>query len=370
MVNTKKLKKQLTIQNIIHIVEDLGGKLYKQSKKECIFYSCCHHISPLEHKPKLYYYADTNSFFCYSCSRAFDIIALVQARWDLLHKSYTFGDVLSYICHSTGINTEYVQPTPKTDNIPWQDIMEKYGVFNNVIKPELQHYDKRILNAFPKEYPLDWITEGITIEAMDMFNIRYYDLCNQTIIPCFDNYNNLIGIRVRNWKPSNAKYDVLRLVENKQQFKCYTNYVLYGFNITQYAIASSRTVMIAESEKAVLKLYSWYGHKANIVGLFGGHLNKYRRDMLINIGIDNVFIIPDYDPQNKEESIRWIKKQQQLAKQFSGFCKVFIVPNYEHKIIRKNNATDSDRKTFELLFTHSLPFNEWYNEAMKTPPYY
>lgn len=372
MLDAKQLKKQLNTQNIIQIVEDLGGKLYKQSRNEYIFYSCCHHFSPLEHKPKLYYYVDTNSFFCYSCSRAFDIIALVQARWDLLNKSYSFTDVLLYICKIANLDTDKISKKQQViqTNTPWQEIMDKYGAFDNKIKPTLSQYDKKILDYFPKEYPIEWLEEGISVEAMEMFNIRYYDLYNQTVIPCFDNQNNLAGIRVRNWSPSNAKYDILRMVENNLQFKCYTNYLLYGFNITQYAISATRTVMLAESEKAVLKLYTWYKHKANVVGMFGGHLNKYRRDMLIETGIDNVVIIPDYDPHTETESVTWLKKQFQIAKLFSGFCKVFIIPNYNNSVVRKDNATDKDKKTFELLLSHAQPFKEWYDVSMKTPPIY
>ena len=67
-INAKKLKRELTIEQIIQIVKSIGGELYSQNNKELIFYSCCHHIDASAHKPKLYYYIDTMSFFCYSCS--------------------------------------------------------------------------------------------------------------------------------------------------------------------------------------------------------------------------------------------------------------------------------------------------------------
>ena len=249
-VNVKKLKRELTIDQIIQIVNSLGGELYSRNDKELIFYSCCHHIDAHTHKPKLYYYIDTMSFFCYSCSSAFDIISLVETRWKLEGKNFGFIEVLKYI-GSIG----------------------KYQTFDSkgvTLKP----LDKRILKFFPRIYPEQWYEQGIGLETMYQFGIGYYEFKNQTVIPCMDIDNNLIGIRVRNWGETHAKYDVLRVLDDRQ-FKFSTSYVLYGLNFAKYAIEKCKSVILVESEKAVMQSVTWYGHKSIAVGMFGDNINKF-----------------------------------------------------------------------------------------------
>lgn len=370
-INFRKLKQNLTTNQIIEIVESLGANVYSQNNQEVVFYSCCHHLLPMEHKPKLYYYIDTQSFFCYSCSSAFDIIALVRERWRLENKDFTFMDIVDYIMRIAGIELESVQrlvPRMK-ENVRWQDILGKYSHIKNNESP-LKKWDKHILDFFEEVYPLDWVEEGISLETMYHYNIKYYRLRNQTVIPCYDEHNDLVGIRVRNWQPqSNSKYDSLKTLADfetcssnkdaKKQteiygtdFKFPTNRILYGLNVNQYAIEAKKKVIIVESEKAVLKSHTWYGHNSIATSLFGSFLNNKRRNMLLKKEIDEVIIVPDYDyasTKNKTSYTRWWDKQMKIAQKFAGFCPVSIVMNYKNYVPHKDNAFDVSKTKFEIL---------------------
>lgn len=373
-INFRKLKHDLNSEQIIKIVNSLGGEVYKQNNTEIIFYSCCHHLKPMEHKPKLYYYIDTQSFFCYSCSSSFDIISLVQERWNLENKEFMFMNIITYIADIANIQLDNIQrytPVAK-NNTPWQEILNKYDRLKN-IPNNLKLWDKRILNFFDTQYPLQWVNEGISIEAMKQHHIKYYSLKNQTVIPCYDENNNLIGIRVRNWNPNKScKYNSLKTIalfdkpfdyihmnQNKIEiygtdFKFNTNKVLYGLNLNQYAIEKKKQVIIAESEKAVLKSFTWYGHNSITVGMFGNNLNIERRNMLLQRGIDEVIIVPDYDYISVDDVTytQWWNKQIKLAKKFQGFCNVTIVMNDKNYVPHKDNAFDVDQSKFEYLVEH------------------
>lgn len=358
-VNVKKLKRELTIDQIIQIVKSLGGELYSRNDKELIFYSCCHHIDAHTHKPKLYYYIDTMSFFCYSCSSAFDIISLVETRWKLEGKIFGFVEILKYIGSIAGIDLGSVERTTPISNVntPWQEILGKYQTFDSkgvTLKP----LDKRILKFFPKIYPEQWYEQGISLETMYQFGIGYYEFKNQTVIPCMDIDNNLIGIRVRNWGETHAKYDVLRVLDDRQ-FKFSTSYVLYGLNFAKYAIEKCKSVILVESEKAVMQSVTWYGHKSIAVGMFGDNINKYRRNLLLNLGVDKVIIVPDYDyPEgNAQQYTKWLNKQLKLAKKFEGYCGVEIVLN-DGRVPYKDNIFDVDRKAYEYLFERRVNVSE------------
>lgn len=359
-VNVKKLKRELSIEQIIKIVKSLGGELYSQNNKELIFYSCCHHIDASAHKPKLYYYIDTMSFFCYSCSTAFDIISLVDARWNLENKSFGFVDILKYIGSVAGIDLGDVERvTPISNkNTPWQDILGKYQNLKSNMGT-LKIIDKNILKFFPKIYPDDWYNQGISLNTMCQFGIGYYEFRNQTTIPCMDIDNNLVGIRVRNWNETTAKYDVLRMLDDSKEFKFPTNRILYGLNFAKYAIEKSKTVILVESEKAVMKSVTWFGHKSLAVGMFGSAMNNYKRNILLNLEIDKVIIVPDYDYQehNAQQYTKWLTKQLKLAKKFEGYCTVEIVLN-DGRVPYKDNAFDIDRKGYNELFKRRVNVNE------------
>lgn len=366
-VHIRKLKQTLTSDQIILLLKSLDSDVYKQNKNEIIFYSCCHHLDSIRHKPKLYYYIDTCSFFCYSCSSAFDIISLIKQRWNLLHKKFTFMDIIEYIISITGIEIDNIRRlnTKKTkrQNTPWQSILNKYEVHQNSVDL-INPLDKKILNFFSNIYPLSWLEEGISIEAMKQHNIKYYRLRNQTVIPCYDADNNLIGMRVRNWnKDCDRKYDSLKTIaifnSQKQKnddrygtdFKFPTNGVLYGFNLNRYNIEKHKKVIITESEKSVLKSYTWYGRNSIAVGLFGGILSNAKRDLILDCGVDEVIIVPDYDYKTTTSTKykTWWNKQLRLAKKFQGFSKVTIVPNYGQYVQYKDNAFDITKERFELL---------------------
>lgn len=367
MLNFKQIKKELSNVQIIKLLEALGSELYQQNDNEIIFYSCCHHLNCIEHKPKLYYYENTHSFFCYSCSNAFDIYSLVQERWNLEGKEFTFISIVQWIFQILDLNYDNFQrinPVFK-EHYSWRELLGRYDKLNSV-ESQLTIWDKRILNDFDEIYPLEWINEGISIKTMKMFQIKYYSLLNQTIIPCYDEQNNLIGIRVRNWKPVKDKYNSLITVTNYQEkntdlgtdFKFSTNHILYGMNLNKYAIESKKMLILVESEKAVMKSTEWYEHNSITVAMFGGKLNEKRKRMILEKDIAELVIVPDYDYNDNKSWQKWLKKQRKLGDMFKNFCKVSIVMNENNLVPYKDNAFDIAQKQFEYLFQRRLNMYE------------
>lgn len=357
MINTKQLKKELTISQIINLLEVLGSKVYSQSSNYIIFYSCCHHLDCLQHKPKLYYYLDTCSFFCYSCTTSFDIYSLIEERWSLESRQFVFVDIVNYIIQTLHLDYQQFQRVNVSAQTKstWRNILGKYDRIQST-ETSLPCWDRKILNCFDKIYPIEWINEGISIETMQQFNIRYYKLFNQTIIPCFDVDNNLIGIRVRNWKPNIAKYTSLYTISdytnsNKEgtNFKFNTHRVLYGLNFNKYAIEHQKKVILTESEKAVMKGHTWYGHKNITVAMLGSFLNERRKRMILAYEPEEIIIVPDYDYHDIESWEKWVKKQKKLGKMFKNLCKVSIVLNENDIVPYKNNAFDVTQNKFEYL---------------------
>lgn len=355
-ISAKKLKSCLKEEHIIKILSELGSTVHKNTSEHIIFYSSCHHLDAHSHKPKLYYIKDRKLFHCFTCASTFDIISLVETRWKLEdRKDYSFTSILDYIASVANINGEHIQALPSDIQLSqqsWRVLAERYSKHERRSKA-LNIHPKQLLERFDSIVPLQWLNEGISLTTMQKYCIRYYGLRNQTLIPCFDAKNNLVGIRVRNWQEDENKYDVLQLLDGTS-YRFQTHQVLYGYNHNQYAIEAQRKVMIVESEKAVMKSDTWYGYNSTTVGVFGQsgwNLNKARRDMILDKEPNTLIIVPDYDykePYTKE-FFDWWDKQIVLADKFKGMCEVLIILNINGIVPYKDNAFDMSQEIFEQL---------------------
>ena len=192
---------------------------------------------------------------------------------------------------------------------------------------------------------------------MEKYQIRYYERCNQTVIPCFDEEARLIGVRVRNWdedRVAEAKYMPLITLDGTC-YKFNTNQVFYGINYNRPMIEQTGEVWLGESEKFVLKLDGWYGEKSCALGMYGHQLGLQRRNQLLKMGVKHVIYVPDNDWIGKDDEAfnTWCKSVRSLCDLFKGFCDVDIVWDDSGELLGpKDNATDKDRATQEKLFNN------------------
>lgn len=354
MININKLKAQISSDDIIEIVTSLGAECRKQTNNELIFTSICHHRADAEmHKPKLYYYIDSQSFYCFSCSWNGDIIALVQ-----LINNYTFTQAVKYICDILNINTGYLAQTSNPNKYDWKKDFLRYTQKNYKADCELTVYNDRILEFFENKYPLTWIEEGISIDVMQEYEIKYYPLHNSIVIPCRDEGGNLIGIRERFLDEENCvngKYKPLCMLDGVQ-FNFPTNQMFYGINNNLENIKRKRTVWLVEGEKSVLKASTWFGDDNVALGMYGVNLGTNRRDFLLSLGIEEAVIMIDSDFQDvdgEEYGIFW-RRVQSIADMLKGFVRVFVCYNNQGYDGYKFSPFDFTREQFETLYNEKV----------------
>ena len=95
-----------------------------------------------------------------------------------------------------------------------------------------------------------------------------------------------------------------------------TGQVLYGLNMNQYNIKNQGEVNIFEAPKSVLQMET-IAKNNNSVALFGVNLTKYKKKLLLDLGIDVVNICLDKqyhaifnhvkNEKEKKEYLRWEK---------------------------------------------------------------
>lgn len=350
-IDVKKLKKNLKPHDIENILKALDIPIFSKAEKQWILWSGDKNINALSGSPKLYYYLDTGTFYGYTSSRAYDIIALVQTRLALLKKPCAFMDAVKFIMKVTGIESSRIERINSPHIYNWQDDLGKFVRFKNGIR-ELPKYDKEILEELEPRYPVVWLDEGITIESMQKYQIGWYWEHQCTTIPVFDKDGNLVGIRCRNWREDllqEAKY--IPLITSDKTYKFNTNDVLFGLNWNWPEIERTKTVIITESEKAILKLDGWYHEKNIAVGMFGSNLGKRRRDMLLELGVRNVIYVADndYKEYESDEYKEWQKKIEKFRSQWNGLVKFELVWDSLGLLGYKENATDRDKETWDEL---------------------
>ena len=352
-IDVKKLKKSLSLAHHKQIMQALGIPSYSENSTQIVYYTGDKNVDSYKGSPKLYFYKDTSIYVGMTAGRSYDIISLVQTRLALLKQPCSFLDACQFILDTTNINPDSINRVKKEGHVyDWSNLerfikVRKYG-------NQLSEYNRNIIDTLPPLYPQAWIDEGISEETMDKYQIRYYERCNQTVIPCFDDEARLVGVRVRNWdkdRVEQAKYMPLVTLDG-QCYKFNTNQVFYGINYNKPEIERTGKVIIVESEKAVMKLDTYMGRHNIALGMYGSNLGIQRRNQLLKMGVNTVSYVVDNDfiGQDHEFFEQWREKIRHFIKLWDGFCRVEIVWDNLGLLGPKENATDRTKEVWEQLW--------------------
>lgn len=360
-VDVKKLISQLTLEMYEQIFKELNIPIYSNPKgaTHWVLYTACHNKDPYNGSPKLYFYLDTKIFMCYTgCSSAMNIVSLVMKRLTLLGKPDGFINAINTILSITGLDPDAVSRISGSKyQYDWEQDFGKFVRFKNGMLA-LPEYDKSILSSLTTSVPQAWIDEGISVETMQKYQIGYYERNCATTIPCFDKEGRLIGIRTRNWNPQlikeYGKYYPLFLLDSSN-YTFPTEKAFYGINFNWPEIEKTKTCILVEGEKSVLKADTFWGVNSNVLGLYGSNLGTKRRNELVKMGVDYIVIALDSDfhvaDDSDKEYVKFKEKILKFAEPFKGYCKVDIVyNNIGLENAYKASPFDFDKETFGKMY--------------------
>lgn len=355
-VNSKRLKAQLTTKGYEKIIKALDIPIFSKGANYWTLYTGCHNKNPFDGSPKLLFYPDSGIFRCLTeCNCSMDVISLCQRRLVLLGQKSSFIDAVHFILEVTGLELEDVKRIAKPNVCNWQDGLEKFVRFRQG-ESSLKIYNKSILNQLEEVYPDEWVSEGISIETMAQYQIKYYSRTQCTTIPCFDKDGQLIGIRGRFWEPEQieqGKYRPLALLDGTT-YKFPTNDVFYNINWVWPEIEKTGKAVLVEGEKSCMKAHEWFKDKSTVLGLYGSNIGMRRRNQLIKMGVKEVYLALDSDFHTigDEEYQAFEKKMFNLARLFNGYADVYVVYNNIGLDAYKCSPFDFDRETYERMFNN------------------
>lgn len=367
-MDAQLLKSKLTEKDIVKIIKRLGGELRSENSNEMIFDSITYDIDASSHKPKLYCYKSNLNFVEFHFSmETFDIYDLIKERQRLFGNKYSFTDCMKFVCETIGIDYKSNNLSNVSTTNFVNSNLKRFSQSTKEV--ELKVFDDSILNKFENLYHQSWIDDHISIETMDKYNILYYTFGNQIIIPCYNEKNELIGIRARNINPdATAKYIPYKDIDwrngDNGWYKFNVGSTFFGLNHNLEAICRMKKVIICESEKAVMQGDTYFGKNNIILGMYGSAMTKTKRNKLLELGVDEVIIAIDFDyleesyhDEEKYEELtdweRYEEKVYKIADMFKGWCNVSVIVDYhpEHK---KDCVTDYSREKFIKLYKNRL----------------
>ena len=355
-IDIKLLLESLTEEDIIMLVTELGAHTYinHEHSNYIIFPTICHNENSEDASMKLYYYKNTHLFVCYTdCDDSFNIFGLYERVYKIQHKEYYFGQVLHNIVNKTNLHNQLVS----FNNYGYKSIRNKYAKHKREI--DLQIFDDSILNLFNHYYPIEWLSDGISKDSMDKFNILYSISRNKIVIPHYNLNGELIGIRGRALDELEAqtygKYMPLQIEGKSYAHPLSLN--LYGLNITQNAIKTKRKVIIAEGEKSVLQSQTMFGEDNICVASCGSTINKSQINILIkNFELDEIILAFDkeYIDFSDTKGRKYLDKLENLCLKYRNYCNFSFIYDANNLLNEKDSPFDKGKEIFLKLYNNRI----------------
>jgi len=232
-----------------------------------------------------------------------DLVVYVQ-RVNKTVKNSNCWTAVMWLCEELGIKTNnnlnsykpkiYQSPfTELKNNI--KSIMESFknetNKTDNILQPKL---NENTLMSYTNWNNTIFRDDNILEETQTEFETEVDVFSHRITIPIRDELDRLVGIKGRlAWEEPtewNPKYIYLH--------QCRKSEILFGLNKTLPYIKEKDEVIICESEKGVMQLWT-YGVK-NAVGVGCHSISKTQKEKIIRMNINNVVIAYDKDVSQSE----------------------------------------------------------------------
>lgn len=331
MLDKEKIKQELDEQDIRLLLKDLGSNEPKIDKNgDLIFQTICHNSNGGSYK--LYYYKDSKMFRCYTeCSDAFDIYELVRRSKLQRNIKLGFYECIKYVASLTN---KHIHCSSVLSNIHKDYLIDDWDWIKKYKRDEkplinIPAINPIILDLFREVYHQSWINEGISINTMSKYGIKYYIKDDKIVIPHYDINNNLIGIRGRALRDEDIlagkKYMPLIIEGNVYNHPLGLN--LFGLNHTKEAIKRIKKVIIFESEKAVMQCDTFFNEDCFAVATCGMSVSRIQRDMILSLEPKEVFIAFDkqFSEVNSQEAYNFAEKLLKQAYPFTPYATTYVI---------------------------------------------
>ena len=361
-----EIKEQLTPEMVEEVVRDFGGDP-QETNFGFIAGTICHN-HPGEGSHKLYYYANTNLFRCYTgCDATFDIFELtckVHNQNPTDGREWGLYDGVRYIAGKFGLSGAVLDEEDQFGAVPNWQVFEKYDKIKvskeDQKRIQLKEYDASILDRLCYPRIADWIDAGMKPAVLAANRIGFCPSTDQITIPHFDKDGRFIGLRGRFLGKEEAemygKYRPMFL--NGQMYNHPLGLNLYNLNNSKQQISKIKKAIVFEGEKSCLFYQSYFGHEVDIsVACCGSSVSAYQMELLMQCGAKEIIIAFDrqFQQRNDAEFKHLVKNLIAIHNKYKNFINVSFIFDKDCKYLGyKDSPIDCGAETFVTLFKNRV----------------
>lgn len=359
----KAIREELSIDDYFQLVTEWGGNP-EFTPFGFISDTICHN-PPGEGSRKLYFYANSDLFKCYTdCDCAFDIFELtIKVAQIQSNRKMDLNDAVRYLAAKFNIVID-LNDTEDIGLADWQyliayDKINDIPIVNQV--PQLKEYDKRILEplAINPNYLTPWINDHIKPQILAHAQIGYNFSTDQISIPHFDKDGRFIGLRGRTMVKEDAeRFGKYRpMIINKQQYNHSLGLNLYNLNNSKDNIKRMGKAIVFESEKSTLQFQSYFGLENDIsVACCGSSVSSYQIQLLIEDRVQEIIIAFDrqFQELGDSEFKRLKAKLLGLHKKYKNEVLISFIFDKHLITSYKASPTDEGPEKFMQLFKERI----------------
>jgi hypothetical protein len=341
MIDYQEIIEQLDDNRVMALLDKLG--IPYEDKPDCLIMpTVCHNQNMEEASQKLYYYKNTHIFYCYTEDGAMSIFNFLKHFYEVRDIAYDwYTDIYELVLGCSYFGEQEYNPNA------YKSIRDNYTLRKE--RKELPSYPKEVMESFIKYYPIEWLNDGISKEAMDKFGIRFSPSQNKIIIPHYDVGGRLVGIRgralneedIENW----GKYMPVQIEGKWYSHPLSLN--LYGLNQTKENIKATGIAYLFEAEKSVLQMES-FNIPNCAVAVCGNKLNKYALDILVRACHPKEIVIC-FDKEELPHESKYFNHLYELCKKYSVYSNFSFIYDRENLLDLKDSPTDKGEEIFLKL---------------------
>lgn len=301
----------------------------------------CHNHKSEDASHKLYYYKNNKVFMCYTNCSGMSIFHFLKNYYEAQEIEYNwYTDIFQLI-----VGEDY----NKNEGFSIPKYRSTRNDYSKRGEQKLPNYDGRVLECFVRRYAPEWLSDGISKESMDRFNILFSISQNKIIIPHLSARSGaLVGIRGRalnsNEIEQYGKYAPVWI-----EGRCYSHPLgmnLYGLWENKEEIKKKKICYIGEAEKFCLQCAT-FGIN-NTVAVCGSQFNKFQLNLLMELCTPQEIVIC-FDKEELPGETKYFNKLWNLCSKYNQYCKFSFIYDRQNLLNLKDSPSDKGKEIFMKL---------------------
>ena len=270
-----------------------------------------------------------------------DIITLVQ-----YNKNMSFIEALKYLHNILNLSFEFKKKEDKPKKVDHLNIFKRQLRSNRrtINVDDIHVLDDKLLDDFVPMLHIDWFREGIMPWTREKFGLAYSYKYKRVIIPMrYWLTGELLGFNQRTTVENYEEFNIKKYFITPTYQKALN---LYGLYENRDSIQKAGYVVVAESEKSVLKRDSF--GDGTVVALSGKSISDEQVRILMGL---NVEVIIGLDKDVDINEVRF------MCEKFKNTRRVSYIHDFMDILGSKDAPMDASNKDYQFLLESRIVYD-------------